>query len=325
MHELMMPVLLALVILLGGVAGAAVLTWWERRLLGFWQDRYGPNRLGPFGIGQVLADMIKLLTKDDWVPPFADKVVFIFAPTAIVVAMMMGFAVVPFAPDVMIIDVNIGLLFFLGMTSLAVYSVLLGGLASNNKYALLGGLRSAAQMVSYEVFMGLSLMGVVMMSGSFSLVDIVEAQTDVWFCFSQALGLLVFVIAGIAESHRLPFDLPEAEHELTAGFHTEYGGMKFAMFMLGEYLGLMLISCMIVTLFFGGWMGPALIGHWLPPLAWFGLKVFFVINFFVLLRAAIPRPRYDQLMSLGWKVMLPITLVNLVITGAVLLWVEGAV
>ena len=186
------------------------------------------------------------------------------------------------------------------MTSLAVYSVLLGGLASNNKYALLGGLRSAAQMVSYEVFMGLSLMGVVMMSGSFSLVDIVEAQTDVWFCFSQILGLIVFVIAGIAESHRLPFDLPEAEHELTAGFHTEYGGMKFAMFMLGEYLGLMLDFlhdrdiCFLVA-----GMGPALIGHWLPPLVWFGLKVFLVICFFVLLRAAIPRPRYDQLMSSG--------------------------
>jgi NADH-quinone oxidoreductase subunit H len=249
--------------------------------------------------------------------------VFIFAPTAIVVAMMMGFAVVPFAPGMMIIDVNIGLLFFLGMTSLAVYSVLLGGLASNNKYALLGGLRSAAQMVSYEVFMGLSLIGVVMMSGSFSLVDIVEAQTDVWFCFSQILGLIVFIIAGIAESHRLPFDLPEAEHELTAGFHTEYGGMKFAMFMLGEYLGLMLISCMIVTLFFGGWHGPILIGHWLPPFLWFSFKVFVVICFFVLLRAAIPRPRYDQLMSLGWKVMLPITLVNIVVTGAVLLWMEG--
>ena len=185
-------------------------------------------------------------------------------------------------------------------------------------------MRSAAQMVSYEVFMGLSLIGVVMMSGSFSLVDIVEAQTDVWFCFSQILGLIVFIIAGIAESHRLPFDLPEAEHELTAGFHTEYGGMKFAMFMLGEYLGLMLISCMIVTLFFGGWHGPMLIGHWLPPFFWFSFKVFVVICFFVLLRAAIPRPRYDQLMSLGWKVMLPITLVNIVVTGAVLLWMEGA-
>ena len=322
MSELM-PVILALTILISGVAGAAVLTWFERRLLGVWQDRYGPNRLGPLGIGQVAADMIKLLFKDDWIPPFSDRVVFIFAPTAIVVAMMMGFAVVPFAPGMMIIDVNIGLLFFLGMTSLAVYSVLLGGLASNNKYALLGGLRSAAQMVSYEVFMGLSLMGVVMMTGSFSLVDIVEAQTEVWFCFTQILGLIVFVIAGIAESHRLPFDLPEAEHELTAGFHTEYGGMKFAMFMLGEYLGLMLISCMIVTLFFGGWHSPMFIGDWLPPFFWFSLKTFIVICFFVLLRAAIPRPRYDQLMSLGWKVMLPITLVNILITGAVLLWMEG--
>ena len=273
----------------------------------------------------MLADMIKLLFKDDWIPPFSDRVVFIFAPTAIVVAMMMGFAVVPFAPQMMIIDVNIGLLFFLGMTSLAVYSVLLGGLASNNKYALLGGLRSAAQMVSYEVFMGLSLMGVVMITGSFSLVDIVEAQADIWFCFTQVLGLFVFVIAGIAESHRLPFDLPEAEHELTAGFHTEYGGMKFAMFMLGEYLGLMLISCMIVTLFFGGWHSPISLGDGLPPFFWFSFKTFVVICFFVLLRAAIPRPRYDQLMSLGWKVMLPITLVNILITGAVLLWMEGAV
>lgn len=306
-------------VIAGAVGGAAVLTWFERRLLGVWQDRYGPNRLGPFGVLQVAADMIKLLTKHDWVPPFADKVVFIFAPTAIVVAMLMGFAVVPFGPGLHVIDVNIGLLFFLGMTSLAVYSVLLGGLASNNKYALLGGLRSAAQMVSYEVFMGLSLMGVVMLSGSFSLQDIVLAQQDLWYCIPQFLGLFVFVIAGIAESHRLPFDLPEAEHELTAGFHTEYGGMKFAMFMLGEYLGLILISCMIVTLFFGGWLGP-----WLPPIVWFALKTFIVICFFILLRAAIPRPRYDQLMSLGWKVMLPITLINLVITGALALWMRDA-
>lgn len=318
------PIFLAVGILLGGVGLAAVLTWWERRLLGFWQDRLGPNRIGPFGIGQVLADMLKLLWKDDWVPPFADKVVFIFAPTAIVVAMMMGFAVVPFAPGAVILDANIGLLFFLGMTSLAVYSVLLGGLASNNKYALLGGLRSAAQMVSYEVFMGLSLMGVVMISGSFSLVDIVEAQRELWFCIPQVLGLFVFLVAGIAESHRLPFDLPEAEHELTAGFHTEYGGMKFAMFMLGEYLGLILISCMITTLFLGGWLGPPLIGGWLPPFVWFSIKVFAMICFFVLLRASIPRPRYDQLMSLGWKYMLPLTLVNLAVTGAVLLARHGA-
>lgn len=306
--------LLIFAVLLGAVGAAAILTWFERRLLGLWQDRYGPNRLGPFGIGQVAADMLKLLSKDDWIPPFADKVVFVFAPTAIVLAMMLGFAVVPFAPGVQIIDPNIGLLFFLGMTSLAVYSVLLGGLASNNKYALLGGLRSAAQMVSYEVFMGLSLIGVVMLSGSFSLQTIVESQRDGWYWLPQILGLLVFLVAGIAESHRLPFDLPEAEHELTAGFHTEYGGMKFAMFMLGEYLGLMLISCMITTLFFGGWLGP-----WLPPVFWFFFKTALCIGFFILLRCAIPRPRYDQLMALGWKVMLPITLINLLLTGAIAL------
>ncbi len=300
------------------VGGAAVLTWFERRLLGIWQDRHGPNRLGPFGVLQVAADMLKLLTKHDWVPPFADRVVFVFAPTAIVVTMLLGFAVVPFAPGWQVLDLNIGLLFFLGMTSLAVYSVLLGGLASNNKYALLGGLRSAAQMISYEVFMGLSLMGVVMLAGSFRLQDIVEAQRGLWFCVPQVLGLFCFLIAGIAESHRLPFDLPEAEHELTAGFHTEYGGMKFAMFMLGEYLGLILISCMIVTLFFGGWLGP-----WLPPIVWFSLKVFVLICFFVLLRAAIPRPRYDQLMALGWKYLLPLTLFNLLATGALALWWRG--
>jgi len=316
-------VIFSISVMLGAVGGAAVATWFERRLLGWWQDRYGPNRIGPFGIGQVAADMIKLLTKHDWVPPFADKWVFIFAPTAIVVAMLLGFAVVPFGPGLQIIDVNIGLLFFLGMTSLAVYSVLLGGLASNNKYALLGGLRSAAQMVSYEVFMGLSLMGVVMLTGSFSMVDIVEAQRDGWYAVSQFLGLFVFIIAAIAESHRLPFDLPEAEHELTAGFHTEYSGMKFAMFMLGEYLGLILISCMITTLFLGGWLAPFSLTI-IPPIVWFSLKTFLVICFFILLRCAIPRPRYDQLMSLGWKVMLPITLINLVVTGAVALWMVGA-
>jgi NADH-quinone oxidoreductase subunit H len=313
-----LKIIALLLLLLGGaVGGAAVMTWFERRMLGVWQDRLGPNRVGPLGIVLVAADMLKLLGKHDWVPPFADRPVFIFAPTAIVVAMLLGFAVVPYAPNVMVIDLNIGLLFFLGMTSIAVYSVLLGGLASHNKYSLLGGLRSAAQMVSYEVFMGLSLMGVVMLTGSFSLTQIVVAQEGLWYAVTQPLGLFVFVIAGLAESHRLPFDLPEAEHELTAGFHTEYGGMKFAMFMLGEYLGLILISCMITTLFLGGWLGP-----WLPPLLWFPIKTVAVILFFILLRAAIPRPRYDQLMSLGWKVMLPITLINLAVTGAVALWIH---
>lgn len=304
--------------LFGVFGGAAILVWFERRLLGIWQDRRGPNRVGPLGIGLALADIIKLFAKEDWIPPFADRFVFVFAPTAIVMAMLLGFAVVPYAPDIHIANLNIGLLFFLGMTSLAVYSVMLGGLASNNKYALLGGLRSAAQMVSYEVFMGLSLMGVVMLTGSFSLVDIVLWQEDnYWFVIPQFIGFLVFLIAGIAESHRLPFDLPEAEHELVAGFHTEYSGMKFGMFMVGEYLGLILISCMIVTIFFGGWLGHA----FLPPIIWFFIKSFAFICFFILLRAAIPRPRYDQLMSFGWKFMLPLTLINLLATGVIVLWV----
>lgn len=303
--------------LLGVFTGAAVLVWFERRLLGIWQDRWGPNRVGPLGIGLAFADIVKLFAKEDWIPPFADRFVFVCAPTAIVIAMSLGFAVVPYAPGLYVADLNVGLLFFLGMTSLAVYSVLWGGLASNNKYALLGGLRSAAQMVSYEVFMGLSLMGVVMLSGSFGLVDIVRYQEQHgWFVVSQFFGFVVFVIAGIAESHRLPFDLPEAEHELVAGFHTEYSGMKFGMFMVGEYLGLILISSMIVTIFFGGWLGP----DWLPPIVCFFVKSFFFICFFILLRAAIPRPRYDQLMSFGWKYMLPLTLINLVVTGGVVLW-----
>jgi NADH-quinone oxidoreductase subunit H len=304
--------------LLGVIGGAGLLVWFERRLLGLWQDRLGPNRVGPFGAGLAVADIIKLFAKEDWIPPFADRFVFVFAPTAVVMAMLLGFAVVPYAPGMHIADLNIGLLFFLGMTSLAVYSVLLGGLASNNKYALLGGLRSAAQMVSYEVFMGLSLMGVVMLSGSFSLVEIVRWQEEnTWLVVPQFIGFLVFLIAGIAESHRLPFDLPEAEHELVAGFHTEYSGMKFGMFMLGEYMSVILISSMIAAIFFGGWLGPG----FLPPIIWFFIKSFGFICFFVLLRAAIPRPRYDQLMAFGWKFLLPLTLVNLLVTGAIVLWV----
>jgi len=295
---------------------AALLIWLERRLLGIWQDRLGPNRVGFLGLGQVVADMIKIFTKEDWIPPFADKGIFILAPTIVVIAMLMAFAVVPFAPGTSISNLNIGLLFFLAMSSLAAYSVMLGGYASNNKYALLGSLRAAAQTVSYEVFMGLSLMGVVLLTGSFNMSDIVLAQKEHgWFVFSQFVGFIVFLVAGIAESHRLPFDLPEAEHEIVAGFHTEYSGMKFGLFFIGEYLGVALISAVITTLFFGGWLGP----EFMPPLFWFCLKTFIFICFFVLLRAAVPRPRYDQLMMFGWKVMLPISLLNLVITAALTL------
>ncbi len=291
-----------------------LLIWLERRLLALWQYRYGPNRVGPFGLLQVAADMIKVFAKEDWIPPFADKAVFIIAPAVIVIVVVTSFAVIPWAPGIEVVDLNIGVLFFLAMSSLGVYSVALAGWASDSKYSLLGGLRASAQMLSYEVFMGLSLMGVVMLAGSFNLREIVEAQQDLWFVVPQFIGFVVFFIAGIAETHRLPFDLPEAESELVAGYHSEYSGLKFGMFFVGEYLGIALISALTVTLFFGGWKGPVL-----PPAVWFGLKTFLFICFFVLIRASLPRPRYDQLMSFGWKVMLPLSLANLVVTGAVIL------
>ncbi len=305
-------------ILIVGILGvmmtiAALLIWYERRMLALWQDRYGPNRVGPFGLMQVMADMVKIFFKEDWIAPFADKWVFIFAPAVVVFAVLMGFAVVPFAPGLVVADMNIGLLFFLAMSSLGAYSILLGGISSNNKYSLIGALRGAAQVISYEVFMGLSLMGVVIMSGSFSLVDIVNAQKSVWFVIPQFVGFVIFFIAGVAESHRAPFDLPEAESELIAGFHSEYSGMKFGMFFVGEYLGITLISAMITTFFFGGWLGPA----FLPPVVWFFVKTFVFITLFILLRAALPRPRYDQLMALGWKVLLPLSLLNVLITAAI--------
>jgi NADH-quinone oxidoreductase subunit H len=296
------------------LAAAALLIWVERRLLGLWQDRYGPNRVGPFGLLLVVADMIKIFTKEDWIPPFADRTVFVLAPQIIVVVTLAAFAVVPIAPGIGVVNLNVGLLFFLAMSSLGVYSLALAGWASNSKYSLLGGFRAAAQLLSYEVFMGLSLMGVVMLAGTFDLREIVQAQRDLWFIVPQFVGFVVFTIAGIAEMRRLPFDLPEAETELVAGFHTEYSGFKFGLFFVGEYIGLILISAMIVTLFFGGWMGP-----WLPPVVWFVLKTSILIAFFILLRAALPRPRYDQLMAYGWKVMLPLALANLAITGAIVL------
>jgi len=302
-------------ILLSVIFVAALLIWVERRLLAVWQDRLGPNRVGPFGLLQVVADMIKMFFKEDWIPPFADKLVFVLAPTIVFITMLTGFAVIPFAPGIGIIDFNFGLLYFLALTSLSVYSVVLAGYASNNKYSLLGSLRAAAQTVSYEVFMGISVMGVVMLSGTFNLREIVEAQQDGWFILPQFLGFLVFLVAAVAESRRGPFDLPEAEQELIAGYHTEYSGMKFGMFFVGEYLGVTLTSAVIVTLFFGGWLGPA----WLPPLVWFCLKTAVGISFFILIRGALPRPRYDQLMAFGWKVMLPVALLNLLATGALAL------
>ena len=298
---------------------AAGLIWVERRLLALWQDRLGPNRAGPLGILIVLADTLKLFFKEDWIPPFADKWIFIFAPAIVVASVLMSVVIIPFAPGIVVADLNIGLLFFLAMSSLSVYSIVLGGWASNNKYALLGALRGASQMIAYEVFMGLSLMGVVMLTGSFNMGKIVEAQKDMWFIVTQPIGFVVFFIAGIAETHRLPFDIPEAESELIAGYHAEYSGMKFGMFFIGEYLGITLISAMTVTLFFGGWLGPG----FLPPLVWFIIKTVLFICLFILLRASLPRPRYDQLMEYGWKILLPLVLANILITGAIALWLKN--
>ena len=295
---------------------AAMLVWVERRMIGIWQDRLGPNRVGPFGILQSLADLLKILGKEDWIPPFSDRLVFTIAPVIGAVCVLMSFAVIPFSPSIGVSNLNIGLLFFLAMASLAVYSVVLAGWASNSKYALLGGMRAAAQTVSYEVFMGLSVMGVVLLTGSFNLREIVIAQESGWLIQTQFLGFVIFLIAGIAESHRLPFDLPEAETELTAGFHTEYSGLKFALFFLGEYLSVTLISAMSVVLFFGGWLMPAPLDAWLPPLVWFILKILFFVMFFILLRTSLPRPRFDQLLSFGWKYMLPLALINLLATAA---------
>jgi len=311
-------------LIVGGVLGALLivapgLIWLERRLLALWQDRYGPNRAGPFGVLIVLADTIKLFFKEDWIPPFADKAVFVLAPAIVMITVFLSFVIVPFAPGIIVTDLNIGILFFLAMSSMGAYSIILGGWASNNKYSLLGAMRGAAQMISYEVFMGLALMGTVLLANSFSLVDIVEAQKGMWFVIPQFVGFVIFFIAGIAETHRLPFDIPEAESELVAGFHSEYSGMKFGMFFVGEYLGITLISSITVCLFFGGWLGP----DFLPPLVWFVLKTFAFIALFILLRASLPRPRYDQLMEFGWKILLPLTLINLMITAGVVLMREG--
>ena len=316
MNEYLKYILMVVAIMMALVLIAAGLIWLERRVLALWQDRFGPNRVGPFGTLQVVADMIKIFFKEDWIPKFADKKVFVIAPAVLMITILLSFAIIPFSPGIGVVNLNIGILFFLGMSSLGAYSVVLAGWSSNNKYSLLGAMRGSAQMISYEVFMGLSLMGVVILAGSFNMKEIVLAQRGGWFFIPQFIGFVIFFIAGIAEAHRLPFDIPEAESELVAGYHSEYSGMKFGMFFVGEYLGITLISALTTTLFFGGWLGF----HFLPPVVWFLLKMFSFILVFILLRASLPRLRYDQLMSLGWKVLLPLSLVNILITGAIVLY-----
>lgn len=304
----------AIVILLGAVILGAVMTIVERRLLGLWQDRYGPNRVGPFGSLQLVADMIKIFFKEDWIPPFADRKLFVLAPAIAMGSLLLSFMIIPITPGWGVADLNIGLLFFLAMAGINVYSVLFGGWSSGNKYALIGAMRSSAQTISYEIFMGLALMGVVAMTGSFNMRDIVQAQEGCWFVIPQFFGFVTFLIAGIAVTHRHPFDQPEAEQEIADGYHVEYSSMKFGMFFIGEYVGMVLVSALIATLFFGGWHGP-----WLPPFIWFALKTGAFLVFFVLLRASLPRPRYDRVMTFGWKICLPLTLLNLLATGAIML------
>lgn len=315
--------LLNIALILGVVLTlAALLIWMERRVLGFFNDRLGPNRVGPFGILQSIADVIKLITKEDWVPPFADKLTFVVAPLIIPIVMLLSFAMIPFAPGVGIIDMNIGLLFVMAMAGLASYSAMLGGLSSNNKFALLGGLRAAGQMISYEVFMGISLLGVVILSDSLSLRGIVEAQEDGWYVIPQFLGFIVFMVAALAESHRWPFDLPEGEAEIISGFNTEYSGMKFGLFFVGEYIGMLLMATLIPVLFFGGWHAPfgwEIGNEIISGVFWMFVKTMAFVVFFILVRAALARPRYDQLMSYGWLVMLPLSLLNLLVTGALVL------
>ena len=295
-------------------AGYAV--YIERRVLARLQHRLGPNRCGPWGILQPLADVFKLLTKEESFPPFANKVLFILAPCIITVTGLLSFAIVPFgdSPWLVISDLNLGVLFFLALSSLGVYSIVLAGWASNSKYAVIGGLRAAAQMISYELSMALSLLAVVLMAGSFQFTEIARAQSPAWFIFLQPIGFFVFLTAMVAESRRTPFDLPEAENELVAGFHTEYSSMKFALFFLGEYTGIALLSFIISTAYLGGWSGPFAPGPW-----WLFLKVAFFIFFFIWIRATYPRLRYDHLMQLGWRYLLPLSILNLLLTAVLCL------
>ena len=319
-----------LIVKMGVVLGcllliAAYLVWAERKLLGRLQVRLGPNRAGLFGLLQPIADAIKMVAKEDIVPDQADRVLFLLAPAVVTATALLMFAVVPFGEDVVLLghtvpmvlsDINVGLLFVFAMSSLGVYGVALGGWASNSKYSLLGGIRGAAQMISYELALGLSLVPVVMLAGSFSLVEIVDAQAKIPFVLIQPVSFVIFIIAAMAESKRIPFDLPEAENELGAGFSTEYSGMRFGMFFIGEYVHMQVLGALLAVFFLGGWRGPVL-----PGPIWLLAKMIAVALVMIWIRATLPRLRYDQLMEIGWKVLIPLSLVNIVVTGALMMLV----
>jgi NADH-quinone oxidoreductase subunit H len=307
----------------------AYLTYAERKVAGHIQVRPGPNLVGPWGLFQPFADILKLFLKEEFIPDRANKILFHVAPILAVAPALTSFAVVPIGPGPFTVtDVNVGLLVFLAMSSLGVYSLTLAGWSSNNKYALLGGLRSSAQMISYELALGLSTIGVILLAGSLSLTEIVRAQQGAyhlgpvpiphWFVFSQPVAFVTFLVCAFAETNRAPFDLPEGESELVGGFHTEYSSMKWAMFFLGEYMNMLTISAILVTLFLGGWNGP-----WLPDslkFLWFFAKLFPLVFLFMWVRWTFPRLRYDQLMSFGWKVLLPVALLNVLVTAGAVYW-----
>jgi len=302
---------------------AAYLVWAERKFLARLQVRYGPNRAGKFGLLQPIADGIKMITKEDVMPDGADRFIFLLAPAVVAATALLMFAVVPFGEEItlfgqtipmVISDLNVGLLFVFALSSLGVYGVALGGWASNSKYSLLGGIRGAAQMISYELALGLSLIPIVMIAGSLSLIDIVTAQQNIWFIFVQPVSFVIFLISAMAESKRIPFDIPEAENELGAGYHMEYSGMRFGLFFIGEYVHMQLLGALTAVFFLGGWRGP-----FLPAPMWLFIKIVIVALFMIWTRGTLPRLRYDQLMALGWKILVPAALINIVITGAVIL------
>ena len=318
-----------IMVILNGMLGVvSYMIYAERKTAGHMQARTGPNRVGPFGLLQPIADVAKLFFKEEFMPAGANKVIFHLAPVLAVIPALVSLSVVPMGPNFLVTDINVGLLLFLAMSSLGVYSITLAGWSSNNKYALLGGLRSAAQMISYELAMGLSTIGVLLLAGSLSIVDIVAAQSGAyhfgpiplpkWYVFSQPLAFAIFMITAFAETNRAPFDLPEAEAELVAGFHTEYSSMKFGLFFLGEFANVITICAIAVSLFLGGWNGP-----WLPDslkFLWFFAKLGALLFFFIWVRWTYPRLRYDQLMHFGWKVLLPLALLNILETSVWAFW-----
>jgi len=334
MTYLVIPLVKIVVILAALIMIAAYMTFFERKLLAYIQIRIGPNRVWPRGWLQPIADSLKLFVKEDVIPARAQKFVFLLGPALIIIPALVVFAVIPFGPTEVwrLTDVNVGLLLVLGISSVGVYGIILGGWASNNKFSLMGGMRSAAQLVSYEVPMGFAVVTVVLMANTLSLVGIVEAQraAGIWYFVPGIVAFFIYFVCGVAETNRNPFDLPEAESELVAGFHTEYSGMKFAFYFLAEYCNMVVVSSVATVLFFGGWLRPfpnvAALAFLdvVPPVVWFLLKMAVFLFTYIWFRGTFPRYRFDQLMALGWKVFIPVSLVNLMVVGLAVLLLGGA-